>query len=46
MTAQPNTDPKIRARLMAACNTNKVPPIATLRARLARGARSATFTRS
>jgi hypothetical protein len=47
MTAQPNTqpeqttDPAVRARLMAACDTTDVLPVASLRQRLARAARPA-----
>ena len=48
MTAQPaarpdsqTTDPDVRARLLNACDTAAVLPIATLRHRLARAARPA-----
>ncbi len=48
MTVQPNTqpteqtsDPKVRARLTAACDTKAVLPIATLRQRIIRAARTA-----
>ncbi len=48
MTVQPNTqpeqtsDPAVRARLMEWCNTKAVLPIATLRQRIARAARTVT----
>jgi len=47
MTVQPNSkpeqtsDPAVRARLMAACDTTAVLPVASLRQRLIRASRTA-----
>jgi hypothetical protein len=39
-TEEQHTDPQVRARLMAACDTAAVLPVASLRQRLIRAARA------